>query len=310
MLVFNEISPMTVRLLDATEQWSPHDALFPFAYEEVIGKGVSDGDAPMIHLWRHEKSFIMGLRDRKLPYAKQAMTWLESLGYKTIVRHSGGAAVPLDRGVVNVSLIFPKRASDMDFRREFDVMVAFLRRCLQPILQGDASPNSTNASPIHTGEIKGSYCPGDYDLSIDGRKFCGISQRRQTRSYIVQAFVNVEGSGMQRARLVEEFYSRASGDKVGGAANRNANSAANRNANLKVENKTVEAGLKIQPHTMASLSELTALKSAEQFIGMVKQTASQLFSDINDMDYYEPAMLEPTERMLNILRQRYDRESN
>ena len=27
-------------------------------------------------------------------------------------------------------------------------------------------------------EIVGSYCPGSYDLSIDGKKFAGISQRR------------------------------------------------------------------------------------------------------------------------------------
>ena len=32
---------------------------------------------------------------------------LRSLGYDTAVRHSGGAAVPLDAGVVNLSLILP-----------------------------------------------------------------------------------------------------------------------------------------------------------------------------------------------------------
>lgn len=279
MLVYNEISPVTVKLLDATEQSSPVEALFPFAYEEVIGKEVGNGSEPMIHLWRHEKTFVLGLRDRKLPYATEAMAWLEQQGYKTIVRHSGGAAVPLDRGVVNVSLIFPKRASDMNFRRDFDVMAAFIRLCLQPVLQ-------SNVSHIHTGEVEGSYCPGDYDLSINGRKFCGISQRRQTRSYIVQAFVNVDGNGSKRAQLVKEFYSRATGGQSDGNA------------------------LTIEPSTMVSLSELTEVKSAEQFISLVKQAAAQLFNDIVHLNNYDPAMLEATEQMLHTLRQRYDRESN
>lgn len=282
MLFSNEISsilPMKVRLVDATEQSSREDALFPFAFEEVVGKGVGEGNEAMIHLWRHEKAFILGLRDRKLPYAKEAMAWLEQLGYKAIVRHSGGAAVPLDRGVVNVSLIFPKQASDMKFRRDFELMAAFIRHCLQPIMSSDCSG-------IHTGEVAGSYCPGDYDLSIDGRKFCGISQRRQTRSYIVQAFVNAEGSGMQRAKLVEEFYRIASGNKEG------------------------EGRLTIHPDAMASLSELTALQSAKQFIDLVKQTVTELFHHIVYTDRYDRAFIEPTEQMLGILRQRYDRESN
>ncbi len=31
---------------------------------------------------------------------------------------------------------------------------------------------------IDTMEIEHSYCPGKFDLSIDGKKFAGISQRR------------------------------------------------------------------------------------------------------------------------------------
>ena len=31
---------------------------------------------------------------------------------------------------------------------------------------------------IEAYEIVGSYCPGSYDLSINGKKFAGISQRR------------------------------------------------------------------------------------------------------------------------------------
>jgi octanoyl-[GcvH]:protein N-octanoyltransferase len=76
---------------------------------------------------------------------------------------------------------------------------------------------------VDKGEIAGAYCPGDYDLSIDGRKFCGIAQRRQAKALIVQAFVVAEGSGSERAAMVRAFYDAAAGE---GAASRTSGSAA------------------------------------------------------------------------------------
>jgi len=55
-------------------------------------------------------------------------------------------------------------------------------------------------------EIVGSYCPGGYDLSIDGKKFAGISQRRIRNGVAVQIYLCVNGSGAQRAELIKQFY--------------------------------------------------------------------------------------------------------
>src|SRR5699024_6044333 len=52
----------------------------------------------------------------------------------------------------------------------------------------------------------GSYCPGDYDLSIRGVKFAGISQRRVRQGVAVQIYLDVEGSSYERASLVRRFY--------------------------------------------------------------------------------------------------------
>lgn len=59
---------------------------------------------------------------------------------------------------------------------------------------------------VDSGEIAGAFCPGTFDLSIGGLKFCGIAQRRQRHAFIVQAFVIANGSGSERARLVRSFY--------------------------------------------------------------------------------------------------------
>jgi octanoyl-[GcvH]:protein N-octanoyltransferase len=141
----------------------------------------------------------MGLRDSRLPGAEDAGLWLETDGFATAVRNSGGAAVPLDLGVINISLILPKPSGlSFHFHQDFEKMYELIRQALQE-----------SGSRVDKGEIKGAYCPGDFDLSIDGLKFCGIAQRRQTHAYIVQAFVVAEGSGKERAQLVRSFYDRA-----------------------------------------------------------------------------------------------------
>ena len=62
---------------------------------------------------------------------------------------------------------------------------------------------------IDQGEIIGSFCPGEFDLSIGGRKFCGIAQRRQQLAISVQAFLIVEGRGEEKAALARGFYETA-----------------------------------------------------------------------------------------------------
>ncbi len=59
---------------------------------------------------------------------------------------------------------------------------------------------------IDTGEIIGSYCPGSYDLSIGGKKFAGISQRRIRNGIAVQIYLCVTGSGSARAIAVKNMY--------------------------------------------------------------------------------------------------------
>lgn len=174
------------------------DPLLPFAFDEWQGRLMTDPGKIAVHFWRHEKAFILGLRDWKLPHAKEAVQWLETLGYQTAVRHSGGAAVPLDPGVLNVSVILPNEDYSFAYRDHFERFYEWIEACFM-----------TMGVHISKGEVAGSYCPGDYDLSLQGLKFCGIAQRRQTKSTVIQAFINVEGSGEERANVVKQFYDRA-----------------------------------------------------------------------------------------------------
>lgn len=232
--------PEKMLVLDRTDVTDPYDILQPFAMDELLCKQVAGGMAPVIHLWRHPRALVMGLRDSRLPNAYEAKRALESDGYQVAVRNSGGAAVPLDLGVVNISIIVPKEGGGLNHRREFEMMYALVRRALR-----------RSGVPVDKGEIAGSYCPGDFDLAIGGRKFCGIAQRRLLNATAVQAFVVVEGAGEEKARLAQQFYSLA----AAGAS--------------EADFPRVERG------SMASLSELTGRLTAQEFTSVLLEELQQ-----------------------------------
>jgi octanoyl-[GcvH]:protein N-octanoyltransferase len=198
----NSGQPMYWRLLDGSQSPLDGKALLPFAVDELECRLVGKGAQPFVHIWRHEKAFILGLRDRRLEMASSAMEVLDQQGYAVAVRNSGGAAVPLDNGVLNISIILPNPAGTTNLHDDFEIMADLIRETIQAI---------TGAVEVDVGEIAGAYCPGTFDLAIGGRKFCGIAQRRQTGAFIVQAFIVIEGVGAERARLVASFYRDAAG---------------------------------------------------------------------------------------------------
>lgn len=239
--------PERIALLDRTAQIGFEPALAPFARDELLCRLAGRSGSPILHLWRHPRAFIMGLRDSRLPLARQARDWLHELGYATAVRNSGGAAVPLDLGVLNVSLIMPKRDGRLDFRTDFERMAALIGESFR-----ERTPH------IQTGEVEGSYCPGEFDMSVSGRKFCGIAQRRHADAIVVQAFVVVEGTGAERAALAGMFYGKAAGD--------------------------AQDYPRVRPETMGSLSELagTGFRAEEAAADVIRCIASM--SELKEAD--------------------------
>ncbi|MFD0617133.1 biotin/lipoate A/B protein ligase family protein [Paenibacillus sp. GCM10027629] len=233
-------------LLDRTNDLNEPNVLYPFALDEILCRQTGRGGPAICHLWRHPNAFVLGLRDSRLPQVADAWAWLEDQGRSTAVRNTGGAAVPLDLGVINISLILPKTAAtERHFHNDFEQMYALIREALQ-----------ATGALVEKGEIQGAFCPGDFDLSIDGRKFCGIAQRRQSHAYIVQAFVIAEGSGQARTQLTRGFYDRAT---VGGDS-------------AQLDFPLVEAS------STASLQELTTIgaDASRVFTDAVKQVIRSL----------------------------------
>lgn len=252
----------------------PKDVLWPFAWDEVVCRRVGEGQLPpMAHIWRHPHALVLGLRDRRLPFAEAAIKALRSQGLSVGVRNSGGAAVPLDPGVVNLSLILPyRRGGKLDFHAEFRLLADLI---------GDSIRSWTGET--RSGEIAGAYCPGEYDLSIGGRKFCGIAQRRQLKACVVSAFIVVEGDGGLRGRLARDFYRQATGGME----------------------HADDPG--VRPETMASLQQLAGVPSSEALIEALKRQLERLGGRrISDGGSVVPE--EELSAMMLDLKRRYDSE--
>ncbi|MCZ2257484.1 lipoate--protein ligase family protein [Sporosarcina sp. G11-34] len=184
------------RFVDESISARKRSALESFAADDtfcqLVGQGMS---LPTIRTWVHDSTVVLGIQDHRLPYISEVIPMIEDTGYKPIVRNSGGLAVALDEGVLNISIVLSEKDTAIDIPTGYEVMLAFVRMLFPEA--GDR---------IEAYEIVGSYCPGSYDLSIDGRKFAGISQRRLRQGIAVQVYLCVEGSGAKRAELIRDVY--------------------------------------------------------------------------------------------------------
>lgn len=184
------------RVIDQSVSGLYVSALQSFGMDDTLCASIGQTYAPATaRAWVHDRTIVLGIQDAKLPYLRDGIYFLKEQGYDVIVRNSGGLAVVLDEGVLNLTLVFPETDRRIDINRGYDAMWELVKGMFADIDQ-----------PIEAREIVGSYCPGSYDLSIDGKKFAGISQRRIKKGVAVQIYLCVNGSGSERAETIKRFY--------------------------------------------------------------------------------------------------------
>lgn len=184
------------RVIDQSALAVHLNALYSFGMDDTLCASVGGGIAlPTARSWVHRDTIVLGIQDTKLPFLDEGMEYLMSQGYHVIVRNSGGLAVVLDEGVINLTLVFPENEKSIDINRGYDAMWVLIKEMF-----------SDFNKEIVAKEIIGSYCPGSYDLSIGDRKFAGISQRRLRNGVAVQVYLCVNKSGSARAEVIKRFY--------------------------------------------------------------------------------------------------------
>ncbi|MGE6754895.1 lipoate--protein ligase family protein [Rossellomorea sp. NPDC071047] len=184
------------RVIDQSSLGPMFGALQSFAMDDTLCTAVGAAQSdPTARSWVHHQTVVLGIQDTKLPFLSDGLKVLEEEGYQYIVRNSGGLAVVLDEGVLNLSLVFPDSEKGIDINRGYDAMWLLVEDMFKDF---DVK--------IEAKEITQSYCPGSYDLSINDQKFAGISQRRIRNGVAVQVYLCVNGSGAGRAKLIQRLY--------------------------------------------------------------------------------------------------------
>ena len=273
----NDILQQTMwRFIDQSISANKRSPLESFAMDDtlchLVGQKMTN---PTIRTWVHHDAVVLGIQDHRLPYIEQGMDTLKNSGYEPIVRNSGGLAVVLDAGVLNISIVL-NEDKPLSINNAFEMMVALIRQLFPEI-----------ATKIEAYEIVGSYCPGSYDLSIGGQKFAGISQRRMKNGIAVQIYLCVEGSGSERAELIKRFYE-----------------------NSQQGEKTKFEYPDIKPEVMASLQQLTGqsltvFEVNERLRNLLSQKNGQLFElplqqeEMELYNYYLDRVFKRNESMLS-----------
>lgn len=187
-----------IRIVDDSDPTKLGTAMGSFAVDDTLCETTGKmSDTIAVRFWVHSKTIVLGILDSRLPEIEAGIAFLRSQGYDIVLRNSGGLAVVLDDDILNFSFILPDSES-LGIHDGYELMTSFIQEMYSDL-----------TNEIEAYEIVGSYCPGDYDLSIGGKKFAGISQRRVKKGIAVQIYLCMEGSGSKRAELIQEFYKKA-----------------------------------------------------------------------------------------------------
>ncbi|GAA2971780.1 lipoate--protein ligase family protein [Lentilactobacillus parakefiri] len=152
---------------------------------------------PFIHFWTTaEETLILGINDRHLPKLADGLKSLLANHYDYFLRNSGGLAVVSDPGILNISLFIPQPDTVYTIDQAYELIKGLISMSFPQL-------------DIKSFEVTNSYCPGKYDLSVNGQKIAGIAQRRTTNALVLMLYLSVNGNQDARSQTVAEFYEKA-----------------------------------------------------------------------------------------------------
>ncbi|MCS3458228.1 lipoyl protein ligase domain-containing protein [Aeromonas sp. BIGb0445] len=160
---------------------------------------------PRAHLWQAPQCLIVTRKDTLLPRYQAACEQLAREGWPVHVRDSGGTAVPHGPGILNLSLLLPRTAADL----------AHYYRLLGAPLLALLGEHGLEGSYDF---VPGSFCDGQYNLVIEGRKVTGTAQRwlapgqDHGGAVLAQAMLLVAGDVDEGTRMASRFYELAGGE--------------------------------------------------------------------------------------------------
>ncbi|MFQ2256640.1 lipoyl protein ligase domain-containing protein [Aeromonas dhakensis] len=157
------------------------------------------------HLWQAPQCLIVTRKDMRLPHYESACERLAAEGWPVHVRDSGGTAVPHGAGILNLSLMLPRTTTDL---------AHYYRLLGAPLLALLGEYGLEGSYDF----VPGSFCDGQYNLVIGGRKVTGTAQRwlapgqDHEGAVLAQAMLLVAGNVDEGTRMASRFYELAGGE--------------------------------------------------------------------------------------------------
>ncbi|WP_170386481.1 lipoyl protein ligase domain-containing protein [Ruegeria atlantica] len=165
-----------------------------------------------VGLWTCENdALVCPASYRKCPGFKEAASNSLKRGWPVFTRPTGGGAVPQGSGIVNLAIAFtaPRGFTINDGYR---LITGIIREGL-----------GSTGNRLATGPTPTSFCDGDWNLSLGGKKVVGTAQRwkplGETNTRILaHALILTRGSVEPGARAVDAFNADLGLGAVSGAA--------------------------------------------------------------------------------------------
>ncbi|WP_283679326.1 lipoate--protein ligase [Lentilactobacillus sp. Marseille-Q4993] len=185
----------SIHVIDTS--YSIADQLDSFADTNTLLELCESTQEAYLHFWTTKsQTMILGINDRHVPNLQSGLQYLHQQNVSYFLRNSGGLAVISDPGVLNISLFLPTKNTPLSVDEAFTKIADLMKM---------AVPNFK----IDTFEIEHSYCPGKFDLSINGQKIAGIAQRRNQDALVLMLYLSVTGDQDRRSEIVSQFYQQS-----------------------------------------------------------------------------------------------------
>ena len=174
--------------------------------QEQLAENISCNHPRLLFLWRAPRALIVGRSDTRLPRFANAVDHLVAEGWPVLIRRSGGSACPISGGTLQIAL-----ARAVFTATTIDAAYIELANIIRTVLE-------TYGLKVAIRRKASGFCPGRYDISVNGRKVAGLSQHwRQCNGQITvttAATMVVEEDPEEIAHIVNLFY------RVAGSAER------------------------------------------------------------------------------------------
>lgn len=197
----------TLEVGEITAHYSHLTPHLPFAIDDYLLTAMNKRDIPyrlILHTWPTDPEIILGMQDTRLPSLPTALEWLkQNTPYQVVVRPAGGLAVISEPGVVNYTLLMLPSKKRPTIDEAYQLMVDLFQTLLKPFGQ-----------ILTPGEVTHSYCPGKFDVSLNGKKIAGIAQRRIGQAIGIYIYLSLNGDQTFRGQTVQTFYKLGRSDQV------------------------------------------------------------------------------------------------